>query len=129
MTRPATRLRPAARARSAISTGQEGAGRATVSQPVQPTSPAIVATARTGRRSSPAVRAITTIQARLTHRNARIPSDSTARPRSASDGPRPDAPPGVTYGLAADPALARGSASTGWSRAEARAAATTLERA
>src|SRR5215211_8419531 len=92
MTRPATRLRMAARARSAASTGQEGAGRATVSQVVQATSPAMVATARTGRRSSPAVRASATIQARLTHRKARMPSDSTARPRSASDGPRPAAP-------------------------------------
>ena len=80
------------------STGHTGRGRATVSHPVQTTSTATMTTASAGRRSSPAVRASTTIHPRLTHRNARIPSDSTARPRSASDGPRPAPAAGAVNG-------------------------------
>src|SRR5215211_758018 len=90
MTSPAITLTAAARARSTPSTVQVGLGRATVNQPVHTTSPPIAPTASAGRRSSPAVRASTTIHPRLTHRNARIPSDSTARPRSASDGTVPE---------------------------------------
>src|SRR5215217_7895569 len=92
MTSPAITLTAAARARSTPSTVQVGLGRATVNQPVHTTSPPIAPTASAGRRSSPAVRASTTIHPRLTHRNARIPSDSTARPRSASDGTAPELP-------------------------------------
>src|SRR5512133_1749669 len=92
MTSPATMLTATARARSTPSTVQVGLGRATVNQPVHTTSPPIAPTASADRRSSPAVKASTTIHPRLTHRNATLPSDSTARPRSASDSTVPELP-------------------------------------
>src|SRR5215213_443119 len=107
MTSPAMTLAATARARSTPSTVQVGSGRATVSQPVHTTRPPIAPTASAGRRSSPAVRASTTIHPRLTHRNARIPSDSTARPRSASDGTAPELPTSPPTGCSRDPGCSR----------------------
>ena len=93
---------------------QVGRGRATVSHPVQAATPAMAAAATPGRLSSPAVRASTAIQARLTQRKARIPSERTACPRSASEEPGPEfLTRGSQPDSVGDPVLARASGEPG----------------